>query len=156
MEQWKTSRFNYFLPLQCFFPMLNPPLVSFLSKKHNFQVLKKGFLLLISPKFLVVFSQYAKIFHLELLNLKLTIFVKYHASTLCHGILRLANKKEWFFVLLFSSNSYGKQCGKQNEHLFSIFKQENGGSKAGVPFETPKGSRWGVPLLETPILLREN
>ena len=83
MEQWKTSRFNYFLPLQCFFPMLNPPLVSFLSKNHNFQVLKKGFLLLISPKFLVVFSQYAKIFHLELLNLKLTIFVKYHASTLC-------------------------------------------------------------------------
>ena len=57
---------------------------------------------------------------------------------------------KWFFVLLFSSNSYGKQCGKQNEHLFSIFKTENGGSKAGVPFETPKGSRWGVPLLETP------
>ena len=27
---------------------------------------------------------------------------------------------------------------------------ENEGSKAGVPVETPKGSRWGVPLLETP------
>ena len=39
---------------------------------------------------------------------------------------------------------------KPNEQLFCIFKLENEGSKAGVPVETPKGSRWGVPLLETP------
>ena len=33
---------------------------------------------------------------------------------------------------------------------FVFSELESGGSKAGVPVETPKGSRWGVPLLETP------
>ena len=44
-------------------------------------------------------------------------------------------------------------------HMSSNFvfsELKNGGSKAGVPVETPKGSRWGVPLLETPIFQREN
>ena len=38
---------------------------------------------------------------------------------------------------------------------FVFSELERGGSKAGVPVETPKGSRWGLPLLETPPFSNE-
>ena len=55
-------------------------------------------------------APYAKIFHLELLNLKLTIFVKYHASTLCYAIelaLELTIIVNCLIVLLLSGSSDG-------------------------------------------------
>ena len=65
--------------------------------------------------------------------------------------------QHWFFVYLFYSNSYGKRWENKmsSNFVFSELKK-GGGSKAGVPVETPKGSRWGVPLLETPYFQREN
>ena len=40
--------------------------------------------------------------------------------------------------------------GKPKWVVILCFPVRKWGSKAGVPVETPKGSRWGVPLLETP------
>ena len=52
-EWWTCDSLKKTLVIEGKFTMLNHQLVSFLSKKHNFQVLKKGFLLLISPKFIL-------------------------------------------------------------------------------------------------------
>ena len=53
--------------------------------------------------------------------------------------------KKWFFVYLFTSNSFGKRLRKQNEQWIAIFKVENGGSKAGF-----------TPAWDPPIFDREN
>ena len=57
-----------------------------------------------------------------------------------------------FFPVTVAGNSWKIQMSGN----FVFSELESGGSKAGVPVETPKGSRWGVPLLETPIFQREN
>ena len=92
------------------------------------------------------------------------VFVSYFSSITQSPFLRffliLYSRFLKFFPILVSKNSMlfhifpdtvadnGWKNHMSSNFVFSELK--NGGSKAGVPVETPKGSRWGVPLLETP------
>ena len=63
--------------------------------------------------------------------------------------------KQWFFVYLFYSNSYGKRFRKWNEQWIAISRSKMGGRKQGTP-SRPRRGREGLPLLETPPFLTAN
>ena len=71
------------------------------------------------------------------------IFENYNHYIFNFIVMMTINK--WFFVYLFTSNSYGKQFRKWNEQWIAISRSKMGGSQAGYTLETPQGSRGVTP-----------
>ena len=76
------------------------------------------------------------------------IFENYNHYIFNFIVMMTINK--WFFVYLFTSNSYGKQFRKWNEQWIDISRSKMGeGSQAGYTLETRRVER-GYPCLRPP------
>ena len=74
------------------------------------------------------------------------IFENYNHYIFNFIVMMTINK--WFFVYLFTSNSYGKRFRKWNEQWIAISRSKMRGHKQGTPLR-PRRSRKRLPPLKT-------